>query len=243
MLRLVIVDDEPLARRGLQQLLERCDEVAVVASVATLAAAVEAIGTWRPDGVLLDVALGQGQHGFDLLTQVAEPPPVIFISAHAQYAVSAFGVDAVDYLLKPIRPERLQEALQRLRRRLGVEPAEAPLVLRTPQRVLRAHLADIIVIRADGDYSHVHVEGQEPLMVLRSLATFVTELPQPPFLRAGRSWIVNGDRVQSVQRAGGGQAWASMRGLPQRLALSQAAAQRLQTWLAEGATTSRRGWG
>ncbi len=113
MLRVVIVDDEPLARRALRRLLKPHARVVVAGEADTASAAVALVARERPDVMLLDIELEQGD-GFDLLATLSPAPLVVFVTAHPQYAVEAFKVRAVDYLLKPITQERFDEALDRV---------------------------------------------------------------------------------------------------------------------------------
>ncbi len=243
MLRLMIVDDEPLARRGLEQLLAAHPDVQVVAAVGSTIAARQALAEHKPDALLLDIALPHGAQGMELARQVPHLPPVIFVTAHAEHAVTAFDLDAVDYLLKPVRPGRLHDALQRLRRRLAMRPAPTletgkrhavgTLLLRTPERTVLAPLHEVIAIRADGDYCHVHIADQTSIMMLRPLTAFTDQLPSPQFVRPGRSWIINCTRVQAVHRPPVGHASVVLRGLEQPMTLSQRAAGRLADHLAQ----------
>jgi two-component system LytT family response regulator len=232
MLRVLIADDEPLARRALRRLLAPHADAAAVGEADSLARTLALAAELRPDLVLLDIELGDGD-GFRLFAGLPHPPRVIFVTAHAEYAVDAFAVEAVDYLLKPVAQPRFDEALARARRLLAAPPGPAPPIeLRTPSRLVRARPADILVIRAEGDFSHVHLDGQAPLMILRSLARFEALLPAPPFLRLGRSLIVNTDRIASLAARSRDEALLALHGLPDPIPLGRAAATRLRQSLA-----------
>ena len=236
MLRVVIVDDEHLARQALRRLLAAHPDVEVAGEAEGLGDAVTTIGRLQPDLVLLDIELGGGVDGFDLLARLAPPPVVVFVTAHAEHAVEAFAVHAVDYLLKPVAPERLAESLARARRHRAAKATEGSggvIALRTPRRTVVARPAQVVVLRADGDFTHVHVEGEAPLMMARTLGHFETLLPSPPFLRLGRSLIVNRDRVRRVETPSRETALVTLQGLDDTLALGRAAAARLREALAE----------
>ena len=126
--------------------------------------------------IFLDIELGGGD-GFDLLAALDKPPVVVFVTAYAEHAVEAFAVNAVDYLLKPVAPERLAESLTRVERQLarGEEPASTGrgvIALRTPKRTLLAQTDEIVAVRADGDFTHVFVADQPALMIWRTLGSF-----------------------------------------------------------------------
>ncbi len=143
----------------------------------------------QPDLIFLDIELGGGSDGFDLIESLERPPIVVFVTAFAEHAVEAFAVNAVDYLLKPVEPVRLEAALAR-----GGAPARASrrcrrgpgvIELRTPRRTLFATPGEIVAVSADGDFTRVFVAGQPAVMILRTLAHFEELLPAPPFVRLG----------------------------------------------------------
>ena len=234
MLRLLIVDDEHLARQALRRQLALHPGVEIVGEAETLDGALREIDRLHPEVLLLDIDLGGGEDGFELLARLDRPPVIVFVTAHAEHAVEAFAVRAVDYLLKPVAPERLAESLERARRALDLERAPQPakaggvIALRTPRRTIVARPTDIVVLRADGDFTHVHVTGEAPLMMARTLGHFETLLPSPPFLRLGRSLIVNRDRIRSVENPSRETARVTLHGLDDALELGRAAAARLR---------------
>ena len=233
MLRAVIVDDEPLAIRAMRRLLLAYPEVEVVETADSLATALAAIARTRPDVVLLDIELGTGD-GFDVLAGLTPAPRVIFVTAHPQHAVQAFAVEAADYLLKPVRPERLAEALARVARRIG--PAPAPLgpavELRMPSRTIFADPGEIVALSAEGDFTRVHLAGQPALLILRTLSHFEALLPAPPFLRVGRSVLLNLQRVRRVEAEDRNLAHVTLEGMEAPLPLGRVAAARLRVALA-----------
>ena len=228
MLRVLIADDEPLAVRALRRLLVPHADIEIVGEADSVAEAMEAIGRLRPDLILLDIELNGGD-GFDLLAAMEAPPKVVFVTAYAEYAVEAFAVEAVDYLLKPVAQERIDAALDRVRRLAAAPPkVDTVIELRSPGRVVRCLPADILVVQAEGDFSRVHVAGQPPLMILRSVGQFETELPSPPFLRLGRSIIVNRDRIRSIDTRSRDDVRLALQGLAEPIWLGRAAAARLK---------------
>lgn len=232
MLRVLIVDDEVPARRGLARLLGAHADVTVVGAAADIPEALEIIARETPDVVFLDIEFGPGEEsGFDLITRLETPPRIVCVTAHALHAVEAFAVEAVDFLLKPVAPERLSETLARLSRRGEVDPEPRPLTLRTPGRTVVVAPREIAAIRADGDFSHVLIADQPPLMILRTLRAFETLLPTRLFLRVDRSLILNLDRVQAIETGAADACFVRLAGLEAPVPLGRSAAARLRAAL------------
>jgi len=204
MLRVILVDDERLARQGLRHLFSAHPEVKIVGEAARVRAAEELIRTEKPDAVFLDIKM-PGQNGFELLKDVAKAPKVVFVTAYAKHAVQAFDVHAVDYLLKPVSPLRLADAIARLTAVCKQEEDLTPyqpgdqICLRTPQRTAVTTQKDLVALEADGDFTRFHIEGQAPLLVCRSLRSCEESLPHPPFVRLSRSLMINLDRMASLE--------------------------------------------
>lgn len=238
MLRGVIIDDEALARRGLMRMLEAHPEIAVVGEAADFGEALPLLTREQPDAVFLDIDLGDRRgDGFDLVAALEQPPHVVFVTAHADRAVDAFAADAVNYLLKPVAPKQLRQTVERLERRiaaarLAVATTDGPMTLRTPGRTVVAPPDDLAALRADGDFTHVLLAGQAPLMILRTLRQFEAELSSPPFLRLDRSLIVNLGRLRAINAAAGGPARIVLDGLREPLDIGRTAATRLRKALA-----------
>jgi two-component system LytT family response regulator len=228
MLRVMIIDDEPLARQGLRQMLEAVGGVEVCGEAANLRQAVAAVPALRPDGLFLDIEM-PGGGGFELLAQLENPPPVVFFTAHSEFAVRAFDVMAVDYLLKPVRRERLLVALERLREATPVYEGEDRICLRTPGRTLVTPIGSVVRLEAEGDFTRVSVEGESSILICQTLGTFEATLPNPPFVRIDRSLIVNTARVDSIEStAGSVTGFARLKGIPSPIPLGRAALRRLR---------------
>lgn len=237
MLRVMIVDDERLARQALRRLLASHPEVDIVGEAESVADALQAIEQTEPQLVFLDIELGSGD-GFDVLAALERPPMIVFVTAFAEYAVEAFAVNAVDYLLKPVEPERLAEAVSRAAREATAikvpSVAKGVIALKTPKRTVLTRPAEIVALRADGDFTHVFVADQPALMMWRTLLHFEGVLPSPPFLRLGRSLIVNRDRLQHVETPSRETARVMLQGMAEPLMLGRAAAARLRKALGAG---------
>lgn len=231
MLRVLIVDDEHLARQAMRRLLANHPEVEIVGEAEGVADALREIERTQPQLVFLDIELGGGD-GFDVLARLDQPPMVVFVTAYAEYAVEAFSVNAVDYLLKPVEPERLAESLTRASRgQANADPSASPgkvIALKTPKRTVLVPPDEIVALRADGDFTHVFVADQPALMMWRTLAHFEDLLPSPPFLRLGRSLIVNRDRLRRVETPSRESARIMLQGMAEALTLGRAASARLR---------------
>jgi DNA-binding LytR/AlgR family response regulator len=197
----IIVDDEAPARSELRHLLASHAGVEIVGEAASAAEAAEVAAGC--DAVFLDIELAgaSGLEAAQLLSGDADPPAVVFVTAHAEYAVDAFALEAFDYLLKPVDPERLARVVARLaeRRPAAREPRKIPVVAGS-----RTELIDqdqVRYVQAEGDYCRVHTYDRSYLSTA-SLRELEAALPAERFLRVHRSYLVNLARVASVRRAG-----------------------------------------
>ena len=199
MIRAVIVDDEPLARQGIRLRLEREKDVEIAGEAADGPAAVQLIRTARPDLLFLDVQM-PGMTGFDVLGDIADVhvPVVVFVTAHDDYAIRAFEVEAVDYLLKPFTQERFDEALRRARRDLASSDPLTRLVVRSRDAFVILRTDEIDWIEAAANYVDVHARGRSFLM-RATISGLEQRLDPKKFARIHRSAIVNIDRVAEVR--------------------------------------------
>lgn len=211
-LRTLVVDDERLARTELRRLLEPHEPVQVVGEAANADEAESAIRTHDPDLLFLDVQM-PGDSGFDLLERLDAVPYVVFVTAYDEYAIRAFEVNALDYLVKPVEPERLRAAVETVQERSeGVAPSalaaddeEGDPVLTADDRVFVkdgdrcwfVKLADVRMFEAAGNYTRLYFEHEEPL-IHRSLSYLEDRLDPDQFFRASRQHILNLDWVDDV---------------------------------------------
>jgi len=221
-LGVLIVDDEPVARVGLRHMLAGSNWLQCIGEAANGAEAVEAIDKLRPDIVLLDIQM-PGMPGTEVLRHVQHRPFVIFTTAYAEHAVTAFELGALDYLLKPFGAERLESALERIRAAVG-EPAPPPLdrladawgqgpisrlFVRSGRSIVPIAVSQVTHFEAVGDYVSVHA-GASHLLHL-SLGRLEQRLDPKRFARIHRAHIVNLDHVASFFRQLDGQVVARMR--------------------------------
>jgi len=201
--RAVIVDDERPARDELRYLLASHADVTVVGEAESAGGAVEEVRKARPDVVFLDVEMAgaSGIAAAPVLHDLARPPAIVFVTAHARYAVDAFAVEAFDYLLKPVAPDRLARVVERLRERSSesAAPVERVGVVGAGGRELLLDPEQIHYVQADGDYSRVFTYDRSYLCTL-SLGALEERLGAR-FTRVHRSHLVNLAKVAAVRRA------------------------------------------
>jgi two-component system, LytTR family, response regulator len=218
-LRAMIVDDEPLARERVRTLLAAEPDVTVLAECGSGVEALAAMEQERPDVLFLDVQMPEID-GFQLLQALPPPlPVVIFVTAFDEHAVRAFDAQALDYLLKPFKPERFRAALARARDQVARQtPAETTrrlmallehspraehlsrIAVRDRNRVRFIKTTDVDWIESSGNYVVVHA-GREKHIVRETLAAFEAQLAPREFARLSRSAIVRLDRVQHIEPA------------------------------------------
>lgn len=205
MIRTLIVDDEPLARRAVRQSLAGVGDFEVVGEARHGAEAVAAIGTLRPDLVFLDVQMPE-MDGFGVVDVIGVEamPLTVFVTAFDAYAVRAFEAEALDYLLKPFDDQRFARVIERVRRQIGTSDqhrrllgAQARLVVRGNGTARLIRLDEIDWIGAAGDYAEVHTRGGARLLD-ESLASLEARLPGAEFARIHRSAIVRLDRLAEI---------------------------------------------
>lgn len=211
----VIVDDERLAREELRALLEATDDIRIVGEAGNATEALALLERVSADVLFLDIEM-PGRNGFDLLAALPQTPrDVVFVTAYDEFALRAFSVNAVDYLLKPVNPLRLAETVARLRQRPALSDADAlpdddapanntPLreddqfFVREGERCWFVPVRSLVLIEAEGSHTRVHFPEGKPL-IHRTLAALEARLPGSLFFRANRSQLVNRLSIQNVQ--------------------------------------------
>lgn len=209
-MRIAVIDDEPLARSGVLARLASVADVEVVGEYASADEALAAMAQMRPDLVFVDVQM-PGMNGLDMIASMAAAarPLAILLTAHEQFALRAFALNVLDYLLKPIDEDRFYEALDRARsalrlRRPEREPAArgatsiASFTVRSGNRIAIVHVDEVDWIEAQGDYACLHVHGTEHL-VRETLSHLAQRLDPARFARVHRSTIVNLARVAEIR--------------------------------------------
>jgi len=238
LLRAVVVEDERLQRTELVSLLKADGRIQVVAEAESIESAIIAIRQFVPHVVFLDIQLG-GDSGFALLDHCADQE-IVFVTAHDNHAVRAFAVNALDYLLKPVSPDRLRESIDRLladQAEARRQPREEPLsdrdrlFLRLDDRWGFLRVGDIAVIQAEGNHSRVRMLNGEIVLVHKGLREWQERLPPRQFVRVHRSTIVNVEQVSRVDEWSHYAYQVHVRGLNEPLVMSRRYAARLKEWL------------
>jgi len=209
-MRAIIIDDERLARTELRKLLQDYPEVEVVDEAANADEGINKIDSLQPDLVFLDIQM-PGKTGFDMLAELERAPHVIFTTAYDEYALKAFEVNALDYLLKPIEPKRLADAMQKLHIAETKENHILPenfnqsilteadqVFVKDGERCWFVKLSDIRLFESVGNYAKVFFGANKPL-ILKSLNALEERLDQKTFFRANRKHIVNLRMIEKIE--------------------------------------------
>ena len=206
----IIIDDERLARNELKKLLEQHPEIQIIDEASGVDEGVEKIELARPDLIFLDIQM-PGKTGFDLLGELEKAPKVIFTTAFDEFALKAFEVNALDYLLKPIDPSRLSDAIQKLQTELALEQASliggsvrGPLTeadqvfVKDGEKCWFVKLAEIRLFESVGNYAKVYFSSHKPL-ILKSLNALEDRLDEHVFFRANRKHIINLHWIEKIE--------------------------------------------
>ena len=216
-MKAMIIDDEPPARRELRRLLADFPWVEVVGEAGNVEKAAEMVESLLPDLLFLDIQMPGGS-GFDLLERLEHVPKVIFTTAHDKHAVRAFEVDALDYLLKPIDPARLAEALARVKSAHAARPQPDAVLdqifVRDGSRCWFVPLREVRLLSSEGNYVRLSWGKTQPLLG-RALVALEQRLDPNRFFRANRRQIINLDFIESVELGVNGRLHAQLRDGPE----------------------------
>ena len=210
-MRAIIIDDERLARAELKKLLQDYPEIEVIDEAANAEEGIAKIDSLNPELVFLDIQM-PGKTGFDMLSELERAPYVIFTTAYDEYALKAFEVNALDYLLKPVEPKRLADAIQKLHlteqkenRSNNVENVNNSLLnendqvfVKDGERCWFVKLSDIRLFESVGNYAKVFFGAHKPL-ILKSLNALEERLDEKVFFRANRKHIVNLRLIEKIE--------------------------------------------
>ena len=202
-MKALLIDDERLARLELRRLLAAHPAIEVAGEAANAEEAEVLIESLQPDVLFLDVQM-PGRDGFELLASLDRAPRTVFVTAYDEHALRAFEVSAIDYLLKPVSPDRLAAAVQRLLApespapQAGVRiPATQQIFVRDGERCWFVRLAGVALFESEGNYTRLHFTGHRPL-VARSLSYLEARLDPEIFFRASRRHIINLRMVDAI---------------------------------------------
>ncbi|WP_353480623.1 LytTR family DNA-binding domain-containing protein [Haliscomenobacter sp.] len=199
----IIIEDEYLAAEELLKMLSVHPEIEVLAIADSVASALEQIEKNKPQLLFLDINLN-GSSGFDILEKLDEVPLVIFVTAYDQYALKAFEVSALDYLLKPINPQRLSETIQKVKKQfLPTEQKEPRLsiekriFIKDGEQCFFVPLVEVHLVESVGNYARVYYGNNKPLLH-KSLNYLEEKLPESHFFRANRQYLINIHFIQNI---------------------------------------------
>ena len=211
-MRALVIDDERLARKELINLLNQLETVEVVGEAVNVEDAKEKIDQLQPDVIFLDIQMPE-KTGFDLLEELDNLPHVIFTTAYDEYALKAFQVNALDYLLKPIEPKRLEDAVLKLQGKMeGIAKREEPeglgnqkkltledqVFVKDGDRCWFVRLSNVRLFESDGNYIKVYFDNFKP-MIHKSLNALDERLDEKSFFRASRKHIINLGWVEAIE--------------------------------------------
>jgi two-component system LytT family response regulator len=206
----IIIDDERLARNELKKLLQEHSDIEVIDEATNVDEGLEKIEQHNPELIFLDIQM-PGKTGFDLLAELDKAPKVIFTTAYDEYAIKAFEVNALDYLLKPVEPKRLSDAINKFHDELNKEKAEGQInynrgplnehdqvFVKDGERCWFVKLGDIRLFESVGNYAKVFFGTNKPL-ILKSLNALEERLDERMFFRANRKHIINLRWVEKIE--------------------------------------------
>ncbi len=205
-MKAIIVEDSRLARNELKRLLEKFPTLEIVAEAQNSEEAKQLIESLCPDLIFLDIQL-PGKSGFELLEELDYVPEVVFTTAYSEYALKAFDYNALDYLLKPIQPERLTAALEKVEQKLALRETtdttkeqltEADQIfVKDNEQCWFVKLGEISLLEVNGNYTKIYFQNHSP-MVMKSLNYLESRLDPKVFFRANRQEIINLKRVEKI---------------------------------------------
>jgi two-component system LytT family response regulator len=207
MLKVILIDDERLARSELKRLLQEFPDVEIIGEAANADEAIEKIESLNPDLIFLDIQM-PGKTGFDMLTQLEKAPHVIFVTAYDEYALKAFDVNALDYLMKPVEPKRLADALLKVKQKdeeellsynnRGILGEHDQVFVKDGERCWFVKLSDVRLFESVGNYAKVFFGTNKPL-ILKSLNALEERLDEKVFFRANRKHIINLRMIEKIE--------------------------------------------
>jgi len=206
-IRTIIIDDERPARAELKKLLQDFPEIEIIDEAQNSKEAMEKIAEQEPDLIFLDIQM-PGKNGFELLQELERTPKVIFTTAYDEYALKAFEVNALDYLLKPVEGKRLSEAINKLKQNIAAQKTQKEeknlltdkdqFFVKDGEKCWFVKLADVRLFESVGNYAKVYFDNYKPL-ILKSLNSLEERLDERYFFRVNRKHIVNLKWVEKIE--------------------------------------------
>lgn len=212
MIRCIVIDDERLARQELKRILKNHKNIEVIGECSSADEAIDAIEEQKPDLIFLDIQM-PGKNGFGVLEEIVYTPEVIFVTAYDEYALKAFEVSALDYILKPVDESRFEESLNKVVEKIKTKQAEEAIQTEQPSELLGENdqvfvkdgekcwfveLKTIRLFESEGNYVRVYFENNKPL-ILKSLNNLDKKLSDKVFFRANRKHIINLKWIEKIE--------------------------------------------
>lgn len=202
-IKTLLIDDEPLALLELQAMLKKHTDIEVIDTAENTLTALEKINSLKPQLVFLDINM-PGKSGFELLEELDEAPLVVFVTAYDQFAIKAFEVNALDYILKPVNTERLSEAIEKIKKQLSLLKSkdnqlsiDKRIFIKDGDNCHFVPLADVFLIESVGNYARVFYQNKKPLLH-KSLNYLEERLPDTHFFRTDRQHIINIHFIKNI---------------------------------------------
>lgn len=235
-IKAIIVDDERLARVNLRKLLEIHPEIEIVGEAGSCSASLDLIRLHMPQLIFLDIQLG-GETGFDLLELIDDSIKIVFVTAYDEYAMRAFEVNAIDYLLKPVNPDRLKLSIERVMKKeekkestvKNYEYSDSIYVRMNNYASRFIKISSISFIEPVGNYSRIVTNEGKHCLVLKTLKQWKEELPINNFVRIHRSSIVNIEHIDRIEKKSNTHHRAYLKNLPEPLEVSRRYAKNLKS--------------
>ncbi len=243
MLKALVVDDERLARAGLISLLAEVEDITVVGEAEDVPSAKKAIEEHDPDLIFLDIQM-PGQSGFDLMEEVSFDGRVIFVTAYDEYALRAFEINALDYLMKPVTLDRLQRAVQRVHKEEKRAASDAKeveqlgnleklqysdrLFLTIGTKVQFLKIDRVVLIQSDGDYTNVFTASGHHGLVTKSMKEWELRLPENYFIRVHRNSIINTEYIEEIEKYFNYSFKVTLKGIEEPVIISRRYAKKLK---------------
>ena len=230
MLKVMLVDDEAAARRGVQILLKEYDDVEVVGEADSVSSATELLQSITPNLIFLDVEM-PGSSGFTLLDNLPPKVQVIMVTAHASYAIKAFDYEAFDYLLKPVHPKRLNKTINRYRNRMKeslLPITDGSLIVKSQSRTSVLQYSKISALLAAGDYTSIVMDGEPDCFATHNIGHYEKLLPDILFVRLNRSLMVNLNQIINLEIRSRDLAYLLVKGITEPLLLRRSAIKKLR---------------
>lgn len=205
--KVLIVDDERLARKDLLSMLAAFPEIEPVGEAEDVPTAIKAIKKLNPDIVFLDIQM-PGQSGFDLVEQVDFSGRIIFVTAYDEYALRAFEINALDYLMKPVTTDRLKKSLERIEKEVDEQLVKPQDVLTYDDRLFTTignkmqflKINSIVLIQSEGDYTYVTTNSGVKGLITKTMKAWEDRLPDRHFIRVHRNAIINTNFIENIEK-------------------------------------------